>query len=280
MNVDVVHQSGKTRASVLLIIHQLKDLRRRVMEEQVLGKLLDEGVLALEYIRTGEEEEAYVLLEMVEEAKMRGFQIVQEALELTNDEFNALDPEWFNGDGQRGFGVLLHAYKQTALVSLHGFEFIEGEQKRTVKPELFVDGKSRSEFGFATREQLALWLVKAQDEEIRDAIVESIQEREFMPFVYYKVWYGDNWDYDYYNLRNLPVFEYQQFGMTVDEPWRLVWAGKPLRVEQVCVNEVDELPDWCPSMTVEVRGQKMSIKVPPRWAWVRGEKDDTGLLEE
>jgi hypothetical protein len=249
------------------------------MEEQVLGKLLDEGVLALEYIRTGEDEEAYALREMVEEAKMRGFQIAQEALELTNDEFNALDPEWFNGDEERWFGVILHAYKRTVWVSLHGFEFIEGEQKRAVKPKLFADGKRWNDLGPATREQLALWLVKAQDEEIRDAIVESIQERKFMPFVYYRVWYGDNWDYDYYNLRNLPVFEYQQFGMTVDEPWRLVWVGKPLRVEQVCVNEVSDLPDWCPSTIIEVRGQKMSIKVPPSWAWVRGNEADTAFIE-
>lgn len=165
--------------------------------------------------------------------------------------------------------MILHAYKRTVWVSLQGFEFIEGEQKRAVKPKLFADGKRWNDLGPATREQLALWLVKAQDEEMRDAIVESIQERQFVPFVYYTVWYGDNWDYDYYNLRNLPVFEYQQFGMTVDEPWRLVWVGKPLRVEQVCVNEVSDLPDWCPSMTVEVRGQKMSIKVSPSWARVR-----------
>jgi hypothetical protein len=243
------------------------------MEEQVLGKLLEQGMLELEYVGTGQEAEAEALLEMVEQAKMRGLEIAQEALGLTNAEFNALDPEWFNGDEERWFAVILHAYKRMLWVSLNGFEFIEEEQKQAVKPKLYADGKRWNDLGRASRAQLALWLVKAQEEEMRDAILESIQEGQFVPFCYYKVWYGDNWDYDYYNLRDLPNFEYQQFGMTVDEPWQMVWVPKPVRVEQVCVNEVLDLPDWCRSMTVEVRGQKMSIKVPPSWARVR-ERDD------
>lgn len=59
------------------------------MEEQVFDRLLEDGLLALEYIRTGEDEEAQALLDMVEEAKMRGFEIAAEALGLTNAEFNA-----------------------------------------------------------------------------------------------------------------------------------------------------------------------------------------------
>lgn len=238
------------------------------MEEQVLGKLIEDGMIALEYQRTAQEAEAEALLEMVEQAKMRGFELAQKALELTTEEFNAFAPEWFGGDDERHFGVILHAYKRSLWVELRCFEFLEEQQTRAVKLQLLEGGNHWANVP-ATRTELALWLIKAQEEELRDAIVESVQERNFVPFIYYKVWYGDNWDYDFYNLRNLPTFEYQQFGMTVDEPWRLVWVPKPVRVEQVCVNAASDLPDWCPSLTFEVHGKKMSVKVSPSWAGVR-----------
>lgn len=242
-----------------------------------LELLLEDGRLALFALQESMAFEMKSRMAMEKDAETRALAIVRNALELTEAEFQALQPSFIDGD--EGYRVVLQAYGHYARLELRGFDWLRSEDSSDAMVQVAWAGSSRFDSTLIGRQELALWLARMLEAAERDEIFNELQEKNFTPFVYYRVWYG-NGNHDYYNLRNLPKHN-EDCGLTVDQPFQLVFVPQPIRMEQIVVSEVKDLPGWCPVLEVTIRGRGMKMVVPPSWArsteadgWLTADEED------
>lgn len=238
---------------------------------KALEELLEEGEFMLDALKEGMQFEIEARQAMFRTAEERALAIVRKATGLTEAEFKALTPTIRSDDN--GDCVILSAYGYDFCMYLTVSSLLDlGEDNlNTVEVRKY----NRYDNSPVNRQCVAEWLARSQEAAEMRKFTRELQEQKFVPFVWYRVWYSES---DYYDLRHLPRFNQEQFGMTVDEPFKLVWVPNPIRVEQMVVGRVEDLPGWCPMLTINVRGQNRHIQVPPTWAGAR--EDDALSVED
>ena len=234
------------------------------MEAKMLENLLNEGLDLLEQALDADQASEEALDSMFHAAKARAFGLVREALGLTEAEFMALMPCFVSA--QRDELVILKAYHTEMIAVLCGFEFLPEHGDEHVRIALKIEGRSsHGEALEVSRNTVAMWLAQARDEAMREEMRRVMVMKDFEPFAYYRVWYGDNWDYDYYDLRWYEANEHILRGKTVDDD-KMVRVWRPRRFETINVETPEDLPAWCPAQRATVMGREIVYRTTPDWA--------------
>jgi len=257
------------------------------MDEDGLVGLMYEGdhILELKAMdRQREEEDAEAALH---EAQDRAFALVKEAFHLTNGEWNALNPEFRAPDEDWHSVVILHAFGRSLWVEIVGIDFWNPSdgldaaptleqfmvmvKERAVRLFLFRNGRRPrgTYISIFTPDRLGVaeWLVKAQQEQRRQALVEEAQARVFTPFAFYRVWYGHDGD-EYYDVRNPHgMGGYGAYETVFDKTvYKFVYIPQPVLIERITIETPRDLPGWCPTERVEIMGEEVLLFKTPEWA--------------
>lgn len=239
--------------------------------DEGLARLLHEGehvmtLLGMDRQRAEEEAEARFL-----EAQDRAFAFTKKALELTLEEFEALEPVFRAPDEDYHAVVILHAFGAALWVEIVGMDFFEPSDG-TVKLYLFPSGRRISYVSAYSpdRAGVAQWLIGERRWQQRQALIQEAQAKVFEPFAFYRVWFGHG-DEEYHDVRcHHGMGGYFSGGYeTVHTSPRVVWVPNPVLVETIHVETPNQLPEWCPWERVEVMGEKVLVRKTPEWAKAR-----------
>ncbi|OQA14301.1 MAG: hypothetical protein BWY63_03212 [Chloroflexi bacterium ADurb.Bin360] len=232
--------------------------------DEGLARLLHEGehvltLLGMDRQRAEEEAEARFV-----EAQDRAFAFTLRTLELTSDEFQALEPLFREPDDEHHPVVILHAFGCELWIELVGMgdPYDLGDDGVTVR---LFPRMSRPD-----RSVIAQWLVLAERKQQRQALINEAQAKVFEPFAFYRVWFGHG-DEEYHDVRHrhtAGVFSNEGY-VTVHTTSRIVWVPNPVLVEMITVETPNQLPEWCPWERVEIMGEKVLVRKTPEWAKAR-----------
>lgn len=221
-----------------------------------LAKLYREGehILTLAGMdRQREEEEAAARLL---EAQDRAFVLTRRTLELTPDEFEALEPLFREPDDEHHPVVILHAFGCELWIELVGMgDTYYDLGDAGVRVRLFP------RMTHPDRSVIAQWLVLAERKQQRKARIQEEQAKLFRPFTFYRVWYGHG-DDDYHSVRYNSVSGCYEGVHSA----QLVWINNPVFIEEIKVKTPEQLPAWCPYERVEIDGELVPLQKTPEWA--------------